>query len=161
MIIETIQKIEEIIAIIAYIGLIAAIIIIIAIGFSAYNIQPVEGDDTEADLGWCLRHFQKYCDKVDIEGTMDQLLNRTREWNRLHNYSIEPQAYEEFKGMNHTDTEDVIPFHVERDGVTFCYPTYQNHKGVREKFIECNYVQMPKQKLEKLRDYLDNWTSQK
>jgi len=161
-----------------YIGLavIAAILTIIAIGFSAYNNQVVEGDDTESDLGWCLRHFQNYCDKVDIEKLSNQLLERAKEWNEDHNNTgychdhfnngtkfchmdnaskIMPMALEE--------QQQTVNMTVYKKTLTFCYFNYDKDKetGHKKPHVECNSVGMPQKMLEKTRDFLENWTSGK
>lgn len=56
-------------------------------------------------------------------------------------------------GMNVSDTEDVIPFPVEQDGVTFCYN--------KDNDIECNYVQMPENKIRQLQEHLEEWVDEK
>lgn len=63
--------------------------------------------------------------------------------------------------MNHTDDENVFPFPVEKTGVTFCFQLAKKVDGVIQHYTECNWVDMPKKKLERLRDHLENWTSQK
>lgn len=63
--------------------------------------------------------------------------------------------------INHTNTEHIIPFPVETGGVTFCFNIYKKVDGVRQTYVECNYVEMGKRKLEHLRDYLENFSAQK
>ncbi|HJX79174.1 hypothetical protein [Glutamicibacter sp.] len=94
-----------------------SIIAIIIIGLVVIPLI-VYGDDNESDLGLCLRHFQRYCDKIDIERTMDQLLQRAREWNLNHSaYGQQTECFsdindffrEKIKHINDTDITIVFP----------------------------------------------------
>lgn len=63
--------------------------------------------------------------------------------------------------LSQNHTTETIPFPVTTGGVTFCFDLYKKVDGVKQKYVECNYVEMNKRKLEQLRDHLQNWTMQK
>jgi hypothetical protein len=95
-----------------------SIIAIIIIGLVVIPLI-VYGDDNENDLGLCINyHFQRYCDKIDIEKTMDQLLERAREWNLNHSAygqqtacfsNLDDYFRERLQHINDTDYNIIFP----------------------------------------------------
>src|SRR4030095_144999 len=47
------------------------------------------------------------------------------------------------------------------DALSFCYLHNKRVDGKRDFYVECNYVDMPQKKLDKIRDYLDNYSDSK
>jgi len=47
------------------------------------------------------------------------------------------------------------------DALSFCYLHNKRVDGKRDFYVECNYVDMPQKKLDKIRDYLDNYSGSK
>jgi len=45
--------------------------------------------------------------------------------------------------------------------LSFCYPVKHLDGSEKKDYVECNYVEMPNKKLKHVRDFLENWTSQK
>ena len=63
------------------------IVIVAAIAIAVnFLLGYVGGTALEYDpnLALCMRGVQVYCDKMEIEDLYEQLLNRTKEWNRIH-----------------------------------------------------------------------------
>ena len=64
------------------------VILAICLGTWLY-FQTAHGDDTEDPVGACINGNQNICDKIDIDKLTDQILNRTIEWNKIHNNSLD------------------------------------------------------------------------
>lgn len=73
------MNIEAILVLVAISALAIALFFLIEMG-----IKITYADDTESDLGYCLRGYNWYCQKIDIEKLYEDLLNRTKEWNEIH-----------------------------------------------------------------------------
>jgi hypothetical protein len=88
--------------------ILVAILVVIAIGFSSYNIEPVNGDDSQSDLGLCLQGYQSVCDKLDIEKINSEMLKiaggQTQCFNDVNDF-----FQEKMKHINDTDFTIVYP----------------------------------------------------
>lgn len=74
------MNIEAILVLVAISALAIALFFLIEMG-----IKITYADDTESDLGFCLRGYDWYCNKVDVDQLYDQLLERAQEFNKLNN----------------------------------------------------------------------------
>jgi len=67
--------------------------------------------------------------------------------------------------LNHTenilDTTTTIDMPVYPKTLSFCYIEYQKIYGDKTPYVICNYVELSQKKLETVRDFLENYSSQK
>jgi len=59
------------------------------------------------------------------------------------------------------DTTPTVDMPVYPKTSSFCYIEYQKVFGHKTPFVVCNYLELPQNKLETVRDFLENYSSQK